>query len=89
MVLFIYYLYIYFTHVTFYSPTLYIFTLPSDNNSSHLYVLSSKFNWKPVFKSQINRAFLPTTPKRASRFFTAGLYLAYDHFVILHFNFYI
>ena len=66
-----------------------MFTLPSDYNSSHLYMLSSKFNWKPVFKSQINRAFLPTTPKRASRFFTAGLYLAYDYLVVLHFNFHI
>ena len=31
------------------------------------YVLNSKFNWKPVFKSQINRAFLPTTPNRTAR----------------------
>ena len=49
--------------------------------------VSSKFNWKPVFKSQINRAFLPTTPNRARGLFTAGLYLAYDHLVVLCFTF--
>ena len=49
------------------------------------YVLSSKFNWEPVFKSQINYAFLPTMPNRTARgfFTTAGLYLAYNHLVVL------
>ena len=50
--------------------------------SSYLYVLSSKFNWKPVFKLQINRAFLPTTPNRTAR----SLYFAYNHLVFLCFT---
>ena len=62
----------------------YIFILPSDYHLPYFYVLSSKFNWKPVFKSQINRAFLPTTPiKMAEVFFTANLYLAYNHLVVM------
>ena len=48
-----------------------------------LFVLSSKFNWKPVFKSQINHTFLLTTPNRTARdLFTAGLYLACNHLVV-------
>ena len=43
---------------SFYSSTIILHTF---------YVLSSKFNWKPVFKSQLNRAFLPTTPNRMAR----------------------
>ena len=53
------------------------------------YVLSSTVNWKPVFKSQINCVFSPITPNRSARvyFFTAGLYLAHDHLVVLRFTF--
>ena len=54
-----------------------------------LYVLGSKFNWKPVFKLQVNRAFLPTTPKRPLRgvTFLLQVYLAYCHLVISYFTF--
>ena len=54
----------------------------------HFYVLSSKFNFKPVLNSQINHGFLPITPKRSARgFFTAGLYLTHNQLVILYFDF--
>ena len=58
---------------------LFINILFFDFSSSYFYVLSSKFNWKPVFKSQINHAFIPTMPNIAARgLFTEGLYLAYN-----------
>ena len=44
----------------------------------------------PIFKMTSCRtydAFLPTTPNSARGFFTAGLYLAYDHLVVLCFTF--
>ena len=47
------------------------------------YLLSSKFNLKPVFKSQTNLGFFNTPNRSARRFFTTGLYLHFNNFFFM------